>query len=100
MSEGISKQYLALDMLEKNGYNSDMIHEARTIFQELVESHDNIKEETEVEKVDDKEIEETEVKKVDDKKEEEIKQTKEDDEKEIEQIENTVDEEIKEEERK
>lgn len=104
MSEGISKQYLALDMLEKNGYNSDMIHEARTIFQELVESHDNIKEESEVEKVDDKEIEETEVKKVDDKeeeeKEEEIKQTKEDDEKKIEQIENKVDEEIKEEERK
>ncbi len=44
ISEGISKQYLALDMLEKNGYNSEMIQEARTIFQELVDANEQPKE--------------------------------------------------------
>jgi DNA mismatch repair ATPase MutS len=58
MSEGISKQYLALDMLEKNGYNSDMIHEARTIFQELVESHDIKEAKPEVEEKEEGKIEE------------------------------------------
>lgn len=93
MSEGISKQYLALDMLEKNGYNSDMIHEARTIFQELVESHNLVeshdikeaKEEVEVEveekeKVEEKVEEEPEVeekeKVVEEEKVEEIEETK------------------------
>jgi len=57
MSEGISKQYLALDMLEKNGYNSDMIHEARTIFQELVESH-NLVESHDIKKPEKEEAEE------------------------------------------
>ena len=37
IKEGISKQYLALDLLEKNGYNPEMIIEARKIFTELVE---------------------------------------------------------------
>jgi DNA mismatch repair ATPase MutS len=41
IKEGISKQYLALDLLEKNGYNSEMIQEARTIFQELVDITEN-----------------------------------------------------------
>jgi DNA mismatch repair protein MutS len=33
IKEGVSKQYLALDLLEKNGYNTEMIQEARQIFQ-------------------------------------------------------------------
>ena len=37
IKEGVSKQYLALDLLEKNGYNPEMITEARKIFNELVE---------------------------------------------------------------
>ena len=37
IKEGVSKQYLALDLLEKNGYNPEMIKEARKIFTELVE---------------------------------------------------------------
>ncbi len=59
ISEGISKQYLALDMLEKNGYNSEMIQEARTIFQELVDANEQPKEieETETEPEQETEIE-------------------------------------------
>jgi DNA mismatch repair ATPase MutS len=37
IKEGISKQYLALDLLENNGFNTEMIQEARQIFQELVD---------------------------------------------------------------
>ncbi len=36
IKNGISKQYLALDLLENNGFSPNMIQEARTIFQELV----------------------------------------------------------------
>jgi len=37
LKSGISKQYLALDMLEKKGYPAETIQEARKIFKELVE---------------------------------------------------------------
>ena len=36
IKNGVSKQYLALDLLENNGFSPNMIQEARTIFQELV----------------------------------------------------------------
>jgi DNA mismatch repair protein MutS len=42
IKEGISKQYLALDLLENNGFNPDMIQEARGIFQELVERNNRL----------------------------------------------------------
>jgi DNA mismatch repair ATPase MutS len=60
IKEGISKQYLALDLLENNGFNTEMIQEARQIFQELVERNN-------------KEIE-NEEKKEEEKKEEEKKE--------------------------
>ena len=42
IKEGISKQYLALDLLENNGFNPDMIQEAREIFQELVDRNNRL----------------------------------------------------------
>lgn len=35
ISPGVSEQYLALDLLEQNGYDKDMINEARIIFGKL-----------------------------------------------------------------
>jgi DNA mismatch repair protein MutS len=59
VKEGISKQYLALDMLEKNGYKPEMIQEAREIFQELVEiNQSNMKEDTQSEEEPKKETQE------------------------------------------
>jgi DNA mismatch repair ATPase MutS len=58
IKEGISKQYLALDLLENNGFNTEMIQEARQIFQELVDRNNKeIENETELNEKE-KEIEE------------------------------------------
>ncbi len=88
LKEGISKQYLALDLLEKNGYSSEMIQEARTIFQELVEITENklgktnivneikeeIKEEIKDEIKEESKDEIIDLEEVEDKKEKEVKE--------------------------
>jgi energy-coupling factor transporter ATP-binding protein EcfA2 len=52
IKEGISKQHLALDMLEKKGYNPSVIEEARKIFKELVEITHHDDKEKKVDSVD------------------------------------------------
>jgi DNA mismatch repair protein MutS len=76
IKKGISKQYLALDLLENNGFSSDMIKEARTIFQELVKrNNQEIKDAQEEIKDSQEEIKDSqeEIKEEDEIKEEEIK---------------------------
>jgi DNA mismatch repair ATPase MutS len=52
IKEGISKQHLALDMLEKKGYNPSVIEEARKIFKELVKITHHDDKEKKVDSVD------------------------------------------------
>jgi DNA mismatch repair ATPase MutS len=70
INKGISKQYLALDLLQNNGFNTEMIHEAREIFQELVNKNKE-PEETKTEET--KEIKTEETKEI---KTEETEETK------------------------
>ncbi len=49
IKEGTSKQYLALDLLEKNGYTAEMIQEARTIFQELIDLNEKYEDKNQIE---------------------------------------------------
>jgi DNA mismatch repair ATPase MutS len=68
IKNGVSKQYLALDLLENNGFSPNMIQEARTIFQELVARNNkdvHIEKEEVINKdEEDKEVVEEEVKEV------------------------------------
>ncbi len=77
IKEGTSKQYLALDLLEKNGYTAEMIQEARTIFQELIDLNEKYEDKNQIEHNDQStqtitEIKEEEIK--EEIKEEEIKE--------------------------
>ncbi len=83
IKEGTSKQYLALDLLEKNGYTPEMIQEARTIFQELVDLNEKLNEHQNTEKTEqstqtqEEEIEELETKEELEHEDKEIKEIKE-----------------------
>jgi DNA mismatch repair protein MutS len=95
IKEGTSKQYLALDLLEKNGYTTEMIQEARTIFQELVDLNEHYnqqqetKQETQTQQEQNKEKKEQETQTQDLEHDiEEKKESEQQDEKEIKEVEN------------
>jgi DNA mismatch repair ATPase MutS len=92
LKEGISKQYLALDLLEKNGYTTEMIQEARTIFQELVDLNEKHNENKETEKHNEKDEEKKEIENKETENKEEITPTIEENTQEIKEIEENTQE--------